>query len=886
MSRWDGSVLGRLAAVRDRAAAGQPSVLVIEGDPGVGKSTLLDEMVSGAGGFRVMTAAGYESGVATPYAVLAEWGVAVAAEVSIQVAAQRLRDVLDDRPTLVVLDDLQWADPESVAVLCAVVARAQGDRLLAGVATRPLPLDVHPDWQRWCARSGRVEVLPLTGLDLPAATALLRERRAAIDDVTARALWEHTAGNPLHLSALAAEFEPGELTGTPFLPAPAAYARAVAATLSRLPAEAVSAAQGLAVLGDRWSPLPALAELVQLPDLSGPVQQLVQAQLAQLRVAAAAPAVRIAHALIRAAIYQETPLPARRLLHARAATLVSGRGAVLDHRRAAAERYDDDLAAELDDYAQTLYERRSYRLASHYQAMAAEVTRDQAARERRFLESMFERLLAFDRHAVRAARPAILETGDPVRQAVLLGALAIWDRRYHESIAMLEPVAAGGAACDPVTAYRANVLLGWAQLMVGAAVEQIRAPLDRAAAVGTSDSSVRRLAVLCEAQLAVRSPSAAEPVAGVDALPADPARVPVQATTSLAWRGVARANTGHFTEAIADLDELIERMQKGVAEFSSGTFHAELARAHWYAGDWALARLNVRLAVDLSGEFPHPIVAAIAPMTEIGDGDLAAADHALRRAHTQIDPAPWVTAVDLLFEQDVLRAHASGVPDSALHASIADAVRALRAGQLRKHLIWGVHAALASLWAGELADARTCVDLMARAGVGWVSAVTGWLRGLLAEAEGDGKGALALLRTAAASAPGEIPLYAAHMHVDHARLAHLLGDLPAAGHALDRAATIYRRLGAAGYLARLDSLRQGLRAAPARPASLGLSERERDVVALVTSGMSYAQIARTLFITQSTVSYHLGRIYAKTNVKSRHQLTELARTHPEALGVS
>ena len=57
-------------------------------------------------------------------------------------------------------------------------------------------------------------------------------------------------------------------------------------------------------------------------------------------------------------------------------------------------------------------------------------------------------------------------------------------------------------------------------------------------------------------------------------------------------------------------------------------------------------------------------------------------------------------------------------------------------------------------------------------------------------------------------------------------------------------------------------------------------------MALVTSGMSYAQIARTLFITHSTVSYHLGRIYAKANVKSRHQLTELVRFHPEAFGVS
>ena len=57
-------------------------------------------------------------------------------------------------------------------------------------------------------------------------------------------------------------------------------------------------------------------------------------------------------------------------------------------------------------------------------------------------------------------------------------------------------------------------------------------------------------------------------------------------------------------------------------------------------------------------------------------------------------------------------------------------------------------------------------------------------------------------------------------------------------------------------------------------------------MALVTSGMSYTQIARTLFITQSTVSYHLGRIYAKANVKSRHQLIELVRSHPEVFGLS
>ena len=50
--------------------------------------------------------------------------------------------------------------------------------------------------------------------------------------------------------------------------------------------------------------------------------------------------------------------------------------------------------------------------------------------------------------------------------------------------------------------------------------------------------------------------------------------------------------------------------------------------------------------------------------------------------------------------------------------------------------------------------------------------------------------------------------------------------------------------------------------------------------------MSYAQIARQLFITQSTVSYHLGNIYAKANVGSRHQLTALAREDPTIFGLA
>src|SRR6202042_1696846 len=108
--------------------------------------------------------------------------------------------------------------------------------------------------------------------------------------------------------------------------------------------------------------------------------------------------------------------------------------------------------------------------------------------------------------------------------------------------------------------------------------------------------------------------------------------------------------------------------------------------------------------------YPHPIVAAIAPLVAIGDGDLAAADAELRAAHLLIDPAPWVEAVDLLDVTEVQREHAAATDSGAVYTRLRASVEAIRAGQVRKNLIWSVHAGLAAIWAGQLDDARTCIE--------------------------------------------------------------------------------------------------------------------------------------------------------------------------------
>lgn len=886
MALWNQTLIDDIASARDRARAGAPTVVVIEGAPGLGKSTLLREVMDASAGFRILRGTGNSSEISAPYRILEQWlGKRLAAGTAPPLAAQEVRNTLDERPTLLVVDDLHWADQESVDALIEVAARAEGDRLLVALATRSLPPQVHPTWQQWAGRSDRVVQLTLTGLDVDAAIELLRERQPALDLKTVHALWEHTGGNPLHLIALANEYEPEELARARSLPAPASLAAAVDAAMSRLPSDAAAVGRAVAVLGDRWNPLTVIDALHPVPDLHVSIQQLVDAELVELRPDSARPMVRTAHSLIRAAIYSGTDLPTRRELHARAAQILTGQRLALDHRVAAAGHFDDALARDLEAYADQLHDQRSHRLAAHYRGAASDLTTDSAERERRSLDALFDRLLSGERRTVHDEIEAISDAADGARRGLVLGTLAIWERRYAEGITILEVAALEDV--DALTGYRIDVLLAWGRHMYGISADRVSDALNRAQSRGCEDASVRHLALMCQGQLAARTLPADQLLALTAGLPANPSEIANDATPALALRSFIHVATGLSDAANADLTELVGRIQQGHAEVSSGVYHAMLAASHWFRGDWGLARLNMRLALDLSGQYLHPVVAALAPLLPIGDGDLDGADVMLRTAHELIDPAPWIEAADQLDISDVIRLHASASAMTVVYRRMRAAIRDAQAGRVTKSPVWSMHAAMAALWAHELADAQACIQALQAASsrTRWTGAAADWLTGLAAEAGGDGKSALASLRRAVEAAPSQIPLYTAHMHLDFSRVAHVLGHGEIAQRALIEAADRYRRIGATAYQRRPESL---LRSIPAQasPPGFALTDRERDVLTLVSAGMSYAQIAATLFITQSTVSFHLGRIYAKANVKSRHQLTHLVHADPEAFGLT
>lgn len=61
-----------------------------------------------------------------------------------------------------------------------------------------------------------------------------------------------------------------------------------------------------------------------------------------------------------------------------------------------------------------------------------------------------------------------------------------------------------------------------------------------------------------------------------------------------------------------------------------------------------------------------------------------------------------------------------------------------------------------------------------------------------------------------------------------------------------------------------------------------LTDREAEVLSMVGRGYSNTQIAAGLFVTRSTVAFHLGRIYAKTGARNRHELSTMLWTRRNA----
>ncbi len=215
-----------LASVRSGAGAG----LLILGEPGIGKTTLLDYAARHAPDFRRLTALGMESQTAVPYAGLHELLTPILGGLSelperqsraVMVALgledhgatdslavyggvlALLAEAATHEPLLLVVDDVHWLDAETIQAV-AFAARRIADEsiaILMGARTNEgVDLPGVPE-------------LKLDGVDTSAALALISRARPAIAPEVARAVSKQAAGNPLALLELPTVLDHAELTG-------------------------------------------------------------------------------------------------------------------------------------------------------------------------------------------------------------------------------------------------------------------------------------------------------------------------------------------------------------------------------------------------------------------------------------------------------------------------------------------------------------------------------------------------------------------------------------------------------------------------------------------------------------------------------------------------
>jgi DNA-binding SARP family transcriptional activator len=258
------------------AEAGTPSYAVLTGEPGIGKTRLAAELALRARdrGARVLLGRCSQDDGAPPLwpwrAVLGGLGVDSVEEEGDEDGGaqfrawerivQTLLAASRERTTMVVLDDLHWADPSTLRVLRLLVESAgvagpdAGERLLVLATWRPHPepTGVLADVAESFARRHAVRIA-LTGLPAPAVAELLEQvSRTTISEEVARQLRERTDGNPFFLvefARLAGErADPEQLAAS----MPTAVTEVLSRRLTRLSDATVRALRVAAVIGRQF----------------------------------------------------------------------------------------------------------------------------------------------------------------------------------------------------------------------------------------------------------------------------------------------------------------------------------------------------------------------------------------------------------------------------------------------------------------------------------------------------------------------------------------------------------------------------------------------------------------------------------------------------------
>ncbi|MBW0011251.1 MAG: AAA family ATPase [Pseudonocardiales bacterium] len=401
--------------VLDSVRAGMSGALVLRGEPGVGKSALLDYAVERAADLQIVRTVAVESELAMGFAAVHQLLVPLLPAVDRLPEPQRralgvafglvsgppadpflvglavltlLANAAEIRPVMCVIDDAQWLDDESADTLSFVARRLLADRVGMLFAIRET-MEPHP----------RLQSLPglgIAGLPEQDAYELLETSisRPVDAGVAARIITE-TGGNPLAIVEAARELSPKQLGGRAPLPEPLPVGHQLNVLFVRRVRDLPPDTQTLVLLAAADQPGPGDRLWQAASALGIPESAAVAAEAAGLVVFW--PEVRFSHPLVRSAVYHAATAVQRRRAHrALAAACDPELDAVSRawHLAAAAARPGEGVAAQLEAAAERARSRGGYAAAATLLERAALLTPDGERRAERRLSAADAHLLA------------------------------------------------------------------------------------------------------------------------------------------------------------------------------------------------------------------------------------------------------------------------------------------------------------------------------------------------------------------------------------------------------------------------------------------------------------------------------------------------------------
>ncbi|MBV8942974.1 MAG: AAA family ATPase [Solirubrobacterales bacterium] len=910
-----------------RARFGEGALLLIEGAPGVGKTELVREARAAAerAGMLSLGARGAElerqfafgivrqllepvvskapgsgdlfSGAARPAARLFESGEAPTPPVDAGFEALHslywLVVNLGDRgPLLVLVDDCQWADRESLRFLSYLAERIEGIPVALVLAARPPDpgeAEVAAFWSQIGSRPSGSALYPRPLSEI-AAVALARERLSVdADEEFCRACHTATGGNPLFLRELlralqAAGIVPSAVAANAVQAVgPAAVSRFVLHRLAALGPAGTELARAVAVLGDG-------SELELTAHLTGLTEETAREaadDLVRADIFVRGEKLGFIHPIVRSALYEDLLPGERHARHAAAADALAALGAspeqITTHLL---------LTTATGDQARVATLRSAAMAAAHRGAPGAAVTvlrraLAESPPEQERAEILAElgrcEVAAMDFEAAEehlldcVASDAKLVTRAEAASMLARCAVVSGGRSAEAAVQALASLAEMARPRDP----ERSLELASEHLIVMTAVPRLRgglsAQLPRFRDQARGHPQFEAVAAVHEAQ---EQFVAGDPVAGVaDAVEAAlAAGLPPRAQTAAGFLALQLMRHGErYDVALRALDAVLTRAQSEGHTARQGLIHAQRAAIALARGSLQDAQVEAETGLRLvhAAHFAVMQLLAVAIVVHLERGalddglELARCGEALGVTEDRAYVVDFLTARGRL---RIARGEAQeGVADLLWCGERLDALG------VRWPSDWKAYAAsaLAALDRKALAAtlAREQVEMARRVGA---------------------PGPLGLALRAAALAMGEdqrlellqeavsiLELSQARLELAHA-LAELGSELTRLGRrregrdAQRSAITLADECGA---VALVERARAELQAGPGRRARLELTGRsaltgaEWRVCRQAVDGRTNREIAQALFITEKTVERHLSSAYQKLGIRSRFQLT-------------